>query len=199
MESFEILENQVRAGMLRLPTNNWLYLASFSSSAKCARPMSMLNAVIWSLVSESPEKNGILSLSVRRILMTVISFVMQVLGLQRGHAWGCRTCYFMDFGGDIMHRSSKNDYLVVCCKVIGQKKLSSCCLRIGVIGGWWCDGTGDALRCSFVALFEASCSARHSIMVFIITITVAIFVVRMALHVPVRLSPLMFDLFGVAF
>lgn len=132
-------------------------IAPFFSSAKCTRTMAMLNTVIWSLGSESIEKDGILSLSVWRMLMSVISFVKGVFRIAaRTRARRCLTCYFMDYWGDIMHRGSENGDLLVCClidslscKVIVVWKS----YLLVVSGSTSCDGSGDetkALISSFV-------------------------------------------------
>lgn len=60
------LENQVKAALVRLPMNYWQKPASFSSSAKFARPIAMLNAVTWSVGSVSPEYDGRRNFSVDR-------------------------------------------------------------------------------------------------------------------------------------
>ena len=52
-----------------------------------------------------------------------------------------------------MHCALKYVNLLVCfmisylnCRVIDSKELSSCCLRIGVIGSRWCNGSTDDVK-----------------------------------------------------
>lgn len=52
MEFSQSLENQVKAGPLRLSTNSWQYLASLSSTVKCDHTMTILkrHVIAWIVI-----------------------------------------------------------------------------------------------------------------------------------------------------
>ena len=92
-----------------------------------------------------------------------------------------------------MHRALKyGNLLVFCmisslnCRVISLKELPSCCLRIGVIGSRWCDGSRDDIKALVSCCVCGVLSSKTLHHIFIISIMLAISVAGMVLPMPVR-------------
>lgn len=140
-------------------TNSWQYLASFSSSAKCARSMAILNVFKW-----SPKTNGILCLFVWWILMSVISFANEVFMvtartcmkvpnlLLYGYLKWYHASWFEERGSSGLLHDLVPDWWERAVFLLSHYQRPR---------GWWFIDT-KVLVCRFV---YASCWGRHSIVV----------------------------------
>lgn len=189
-EEFSVsLENHVKAGPMRLSTNKWQYPVSFFLVVKCARPMAMLNVVMWLLESDFPEKDKTFSLSVWQNWMSMIFFFCEGGLLCCGkdtfylEKW---TCHLMDLWWDILYCVPENIHHLLGCCMIGLCRRGSLNYKIifvrviflqvqflhhGQEVVWRCRAAMTSRR-SLVALFDVSYWLRRSIRFCIIFIMV---------------------------